>query len=247
MDLHINDALKDPILVEGIIAAAEEKNGGPLKGILPHPEEIEVTTTAKEGDELVTIDMPPGDPDEPVIIPFNQPVEESFVPAEGAENLSIEDFPGKSEDEEAVIEQTFAPADVKARTRLSDMVVQLSASLRLRAAEAGFSIENAYSERKLKIQESSDLDDKAKSLSLALLDHAYSAAATQGPIDKEDKETMGALNMLAHGLIKASEAGNIKARLSTKKTKSVRTKKVQARRDKNKMAKQTRKKQRRKK
>lgn len=249
MDLHINDAIKDPILAAGIIAAAEEKNGGPLKGIIPHPEEIEVTTTVVDGYETVVIEAEPQDPDAPILIPFSQVDEDSFVPAEGVEFPNTEEIKAAAAEVEQtiaenVVEQTFVPDNEAARKRLSDMVVQLSSSLRLRAADAGITIEDAYSERKQKIQESSDLDETAKRLSLAMLDHAYSAAATQGPVDKNDKQLMGALNMLAHGLIRASDAGNIKAKLGSPRKKNRKNKTVMANRRKNKLAKQTRKKQR---
>ena len=190
---------------------------------------IGVVTT--NGEEPVDIEAPPQEPEGGIVIPFSQ-----------VENEEI------TEESEKVIEQTFAPSDEKARTRFSDMVVQLTASLRLRAMEAGGTIEEAYSERKDKIQESESLDDRAKQLSLAMLDQAYAAGARQGPVDPEDKETVGALNMLAHGLIKASDAGNIKAKLQAAKKKPDRkSKKTTKSRAKNKQAKLARRKQRKKK
>lgn len=219
MDLNIAEAANDPTI-----------------GIATKDEPV-VTTNVDDEDETVTIDAPPVDPEEPVFIPFSQ-VDEDSVPIE---QVVIEE----GSDGE-VVEQTFAPGDAGARTRLSNMVVQLSSSLRLRVAETGMALENVYSERKEKIQDSEDLDDRAKHLSMAILDQAYAAASKQDPVDKEDKQTMGALTALAHGLIKASDAAKARGSLS-KVPKERKSKKTQATRKKNKVARQTRKKQRKKK
>jgi hypothetical protein len=139
----------------------------------------------------------------------------------------------------------FVPFNTTAKKRISNMLVQIVSAMRHEVA-LGSTLESSYETRLTAVEDNAELDAAGKESARIILKQAYETAKTLPVVDKENKQEMGALAVLASGLMNMSDAmsyGNPGKR-STKRVKTAHSKKTIAQRKKNKVANVSRKKNR---
>ncbi len=162
------------------------------------PEEMKLPLVDEEEEDLDQLVEEAGIP---VPLQFEQEQEEGVPEMETVEVDNLNDV---VTDENGEANITFAPADDAARTRISDMIVRMDASMRIGAHEQGLSIEEVYAERVTRVETNESLNESARTMALTCLANAFESAKMHPPIDPNDAHQIGALNLLAKGIVKGS-------------------------------------------